>query len=58
MNNYRYKLAKQRKQEIETHRYFLLFQEYLHLLEKEQTKGAFIHEHQHRAPRISRQHRS
>ena len=35
MKNYRYELAKQRKKEIETHRYFQLFTEYLDLLETE-----------------------
>ena len=36
---YKAKLATQRQKEIETHRYFLLFQEYLDKLEKEQPKG-------------------
>ena len=35
MRNYRYELAKQRKKEIETHRFFLLFREFLDLLEVE-----------------------
>ena len=37
--NYRARLATNRRKEIETHRYFLLFQEYLDKLEKEQPKG-------------------
>ena len=43
MNNYRYALAKQRKKEIETHRYFLLFQEYLDLLETDTRKEVKKH---------------
>ena len=43
MKNYRYELAKQRKKEIETHRYFLLFQEYLNLLETETRKEVKKH---------------
>ena len=41
MNNYRYELAKQRKKEIQTHRYFLLFREYLEKLEKKEVKSEY-----------------
>ena len=33
--NYRYRLAKQRKQEIENHQWYLLFIEFLSLLQGE-----------------------
>ena len=36
--NYRARLATNRRKEIETHRYFLLFQEYLDLLKKEKQR--------------------